>query len=537
MILPSIELLPEHLIDQINAGEVIEGPAQVLKELCENSIDAKASSIQIHIKDAGISFMEVCDDGIGISYDQLPYAFHRHATSKLRTYQDLWGLNSFGFRGEALASLASISKLRCQSQTNDEETSSIIEFEGGKKLLHEHAPKRKVAGTIISVTELFFNTPVRLDFLSSKNTELRKLKSVLSHLILAHPQIKWSIKIDQKEKKVYPICKDAEDYQKRLVKVLGESVQVLEQSYDKMKAQLYTIQASDASRGQSFLFINQRPVEDKKIKAITSQFLEQYRSELHSRKFALFIELPKNEVDVNIHPTKSQVKLLNSKVIGVITSMIKDSSNSSLPNPSTPFLEPKPQIRQDSLFENSPQKDLKLSSSKNYDFLSRSVFTPESNSQLIQMNHHYAWLLREENLQFIHLKRFQDYYFQELSGASAPLIIAIPLEISPEKIESFLEVLNSQSFDIEKNMMGTLMVRAIPVEFLKLNFQVILNEFSKKFETKDTYVSLVQKVSPHIKPESLKSFFLDPCLFQELEEKKMAKRVDIHDLARTSFNS
>ena len=193
----------EHLIDQIKAGEVVERPASLLKELIENSIDAGSTKIDIHIIDNGMELIFVKDNGKGMSFDDLPLAFHRHATSKIQKFEDLYQLHSFGFRGEALASIASTARVTCISSPNDGRKSGRIVIHGGEqKSLTESEESQH--GTSFYIKDLFFNTPARLKFIRSANSERVALKRIINSFILANPSVTFSVKWDNKEKSFFP---------------------------------------------------------------------------------------------------------------------------------------------------------------------------------------------------------------------------------------------------------------------------------------------------------------------------------------------
>jgi DNA mismatch repair protein MutL len=200
----TIRLLPEHLIDQIKAGEVIERSANVLKELIENALDAGAKQVDVEIRDNGLTLMRVSDDGHGISREQIPLAFGRHATSKINAFEDLYRLSTFGFRGEALPSIASVSRMECVSWTQDEPQGGTLRFEGGKQeALHGAEKSGRVHGTVMTIQDLFFNTPVRLKFLQSPTSEKNWLKRFFYSFVLASPQVGFSILWDDDERQFY----------------------------------------------------------------------------------------------------------------------------------------------------------------------------------------------------------------------------------------------------------------------------------------------------------------------------------------------
>jgi DNA mismatch repair protein MutL len=338
-----IELLPEHVIDQIKAGEVLERPASLIKELVENSIDANATEINIQIMDNGLELISIEDNGNGISFENLPYAFLRHATSKLKTFDDLYRLHSFGFRGEALASIAASSRVTCQTQPADlsQNGGKIIINGGIEELLVPMKNSKK--GTSFFIKNLFFNTPVRLKFIKSKNSERLQLKKMLTSFLLSHPEITFTIKWDDKEKEVYkriennlllkrfeqivfPKTKEQNSLQKTMhgyAEYEGHSVETF-----------LTIDASKNSPNKhQFLFANDRLFFDKNLHQATIRHFEKFWKFGESGHYVIIIKTPPSEIDVNVHPNKTQIKfsrndIVHSLLATSIGSSIREYQNS-----------------------------------------------------------------------------------------------------------------------------------------------------------------------------------------------------------------
>ena len=267
----NIKLLPEHLIDQIKAGEVVERPASLLKELIENSIDAGSTKIDIHIIDNGMELIFVKDNGKGMSFDDLPLAFHRHATSKIQKFEDLYQLHSFGFRGEALASIASTARVTCISSPNDGRKSGRIVIHGGEqKSLTESEESQH--GTSFYIKDLFFNTPARLKFIRSANSERVALKRIINSFILANPSVAFSVKWDNKEKSFFPSV-SIENINSRIKKIFFSnkkyetSLISFESEYDEHKVTGFLSLSSNKGNAgkQQYLFANKRFFHDKAL--------------------------------------------------------------------------------------------------------------------------------------------------------------------------------------------------------------------------------------------------------------------------------
>ena len=307
----TIKLLDAQTASKIAAGEVIERPAGVLKELIENSIDARAKTINIDISKAGKTLIRVNDDGCGIKKEELPLALKRHTTSKISTFEDLNKLNTFGFRGEALYSLAAVSKLKISSCQSEKEGGAMIEAAGGEIAAEAAAPAIK--GTTIEVKDLFFNTPARLKFLKSDNVERAHLLRTIEEAALANINVAFNVNTDGVS--VYRLSAQEETEQglrQRLNKILGEELAkdllfCQEESFG-FKAFLSPLNNLCASRDNQFFFINKRPVASKVLQQALYKAYQPYRAKEKHPCAVVFLTLNPAEFDVNIHPQKKDIK-------------------------------------------------------------------------------------------------------------------------------------------------------------------------------------------------------------------------------------
>lgn len=314
-----IKILDQQLANQIAAGEVVERPASVVKELLENSFDAGATDIQIDIQQGGVGQIKITDNGSGIAKEDLLLACQRHATSKIASLDDLSSIASMGFRGEALASIASVSKLTLCSSVEGEESGWQIQSEGRENpTLH---PAAHPTGTSITVRDLFFNTPARRRFLRTEKTEFSHIDEVIKRLALAHHDIAFSLTHNQKNLFRLSIAQSHEQKLARIAKICGQS----------FTDQVLPIQASAAgltlsgwiakpifSRSQGDLqhfFVNQRSIKDK---LISHAVKHAYRDVLYHGRFPAFIlylTIDPMDVDVNVHPTKNEVRFRESRAV------------------------------------------------------------------------------------------------------------------------------------------------------------------------------------------------------------------------------
>ena len=307
----SIKLLDPQTASKIAAGEVIERPAGVLKELIENSLDAGAKTINIDILKAGKNLIRVNDDGCGIKREELALAIKRHTTSKINSFDDLNKLNTFGLRGEALYSLAAVSKLKISSCQIEKEGGAMIEANGGNITAQADAPAIK--GTTIEVKDLFFNTPARLKFLKSDNVERAHLLRTIEEAALAN--IKTAFNVNTDNTAVYRLTAQEETEQglrQRLAKILGEELTkdllyCQEENFG-FKAFLSPLNNLCASRDNQFFFINKRPVVSKILQQALYKAYQPYRAKEKYPCAVIFLTLNPSEFDVNIHPQKKDIK-------------------------------------------------------------------------------------------------------------------------------------------------------------------------------------------------------------------------------------
>lgn len=334
-----IHILPEAVANKIAAGEVVERPASIVKELLENSVDAGANFIEIAVESGGKRLIRVVDDGCGMDRDDALLAFERHATSKIRSAEDLFDVTTLGFRGEALPSIASVARLALETRHDSESSGTRIEIHGGR--LRDVKEIARPAGTRIEVRDLFYNTPARRKFLKSESTELGHIAGLVTHYALAHPEKSFRLaSLSNEILNVSPVA----DFRSRLYQVMG--AQLLEQLIeiapaerampifaapgapeeedDRAPAKPVIVHLSGfvsrpdvqkLNRNQIYFFVNRRLVRDRLIlHAIT----EAYRNIVPPKMFPvalIFLELPPAEVDVNVHPSKTEVRFRHSSFI------------------------------------------------------------------------------------------------------------------------------------------------------------------------------------------------------------------------------
>ncbi len=313
--MPAIHLLPDLLISQIAAGEVVERPASAVKELVENSLDAGAHTIRVELEEGGMRLIRVSDDGVGIARDDLPLALARHATSKIASLADLEAVASLGFRGEALASIAAVARLSLTSRSAGSGHAWRITAQDG--VLSAVQPAALARGTVVEVRDLFFNTPARRKFLRTDATEYAHCEETLRRMALARPGV--AFELVHNGRVVWRHA--AQDWRERALAVLGETFAGACRSLDVQAGvlRLYGLVSlpafSRAGRDAQYLFINGRYVRDK---LLTQAVREAYRDVLHHARhpaYVLHLELPPAQVDVNVHPAKTEVRFRDARAV------------------------------------------------------------------------------------------------------------------------------------------------------------------------------------------------------------------------------
>ena len=321
-----ISLLPDHVANQIAAGEVIQRPASVVKELLENAVDAKAKIIQLVIKNAGKTLVQVIDDGEGMSATDLRLAFERHATSKIKVAEDLFALSTKGFRGEALASIAAIAHIETHTKTSDEEVSHCLKIEGSKVV--DQSLSTQPQGTSIAVKSLFYNIPARRNFLKSDQVELRHVIDEFHRVALAHPGIKFLFFNNGSELFDLP----ASGFKQRIAAVFGskwESQLVpVEEKTSLAALSGFVVKPSFAkkTRGQQFFFVNDRFIKSPFLHHAVGAAFEGLLRPGFQPGYFLNLHVDPKTIDINIHPTKTEVKFEEEQSLyAILRSAIKHS--------------------------------------------------------------------------------------------------------------------------------------------------------------------------------------------------------------------
>lgn len=319
-----IRLLPDNVANQIAAGEVVQRPASVVKELLENAIDAGADHIRLIIKEAGKTLIQVIDNGSGMTENDARMAFERHATSKIRKAEDIFLIHTKGFRGEALASIAAVAQVDLKTRQPDEEVGTHIRIEGGKFITQEFCSIP--VGTHVEVKNLFFNIPARRNFLKSNNVELRHIIDEFEHVALAHQDVSFTFLNNSSELFDLP----AASLRQRIVNVFGnrynEKLVPLDEETPLLKLHGFIgkPEFSKKTRGEQFFFANNRYIRNGYLHKAVLRAFEGLISDGYHPSYFIFLEIDPARIDVNIHPTKTEIKFDDDKAIhSIIRTAVK----------------------------------------------------------------------------------------------------------------------------------------------------------------------------------------------------------------------
>ena len=313
-----IQLLPDNIANQIDAGEVVQRPASVVKELLENSIDAGATKVQLIVKDSGKSLIQVVDDGMGMSETDARMCFERHATSKIRTSDDLFAIKTMGFRGEAMASIAAVGQVELKTRRQEDELGVLIDIEGSE--VKHQEPISTPVGSSIGVKNLFFNVPARRNFLKSNAVEMRHIVDEFQRVALAHPDIQMSLY--QNDLEMYHLIPGK--LSKRIVGIFGKNYQnqlascLEETELLKVKGYIGKPEFAKKTRGEQFFFVNNRFIKSNYLNHAVMTAYEQLLPDSCYPFYTLFLEIDPKHIDINVHPTKTEIKFDDERTVYAI---------------------------------------------------------------------------------------------------------------------------------------------------------------------------------------------------------------------------
>ncbi len=492
-----IALLPSDVSQKIAAGEVIERPFSVVKELVENSLDAHATEIKVELVEGGKRLLRVTDDGHGMGREDALLAFERHSTSKISTEADLDQIKTLGFRGEALPSISAVSHITLKTSEKDESAGVIIEREGENVLRVEDFAFPQ--GTCIEVANLFFNLPARKKFLRSERSELSQIVKYLTQAALASPEVRISLFHGKRKVFDYP---GVGQLRERIFQVYGGDIldRILEVDYKDGHLALFGYASSPPTgrrdRKQQFFYVNKRPVRDTVLQAALNQ---SYKSFLEKDNFAesfLFLSLPYTDVDVNVHPTKTEVKFIDSNL--VFRFVHRSLEQALLKAMGVKEIYPlKEEKTQEFFVSEFPKSSMSFDFKKQRQDKQPLVPFPKSEKLetipvLGQYNNMYIVAAGEEELLIIdqhnaHERVLFDRYVEIDNQKKWPqklALLPIVFDLSPDQIENFIggrELLEGMGFRLEEMGGRSFALKEYPGIF-------------KEDEAKDIFISLLEDV-------------------------------------------
>jgi DNA mismatch repair protein MutL len=503
----TIKILPETVASQIAAGEVVERPASVVKELIENAIDASAKKILITTRQAGKREILISDDGIGIPAEELPLALARHATSKLSSAEDLLNIQTLGFRGEALASIGSVSRLQITSKTADQEVALRLSVDGGR--INPPVAVPAPTGTEVQVEDLFFNVPARLKFLKTDNTENRQITGLVTRYALAYPHIRWSLEQDGRlifqttgsgnQKEILQELYGTQDAKELLpIEFSAQEISI--------KGYVSSLSLSRSHRRDITLFVNGRWVQDT---SLTAAVIKAYNTMLMVGRYPvaiLFIQLPPNRVDVNVHPSKAEVRFREpDQLFSAIQRGIRRGllAYAPIPEINTRVLWGRQPSSSDITLQPAQDSALWISSANDESKAVSEELRPESaplpleHLPLLRLVGQVAstYLVAEgpDGLYLIdqhaaHERVLFDQLMAQYRASAVPtqaLVQPVVVEMSTEKALVFtpqLPVLQKLGFEVEEFGPNAFVVRAVPAIALDADPRAVLNALVEDFE-------------------------------------------------------
>ena len=507
-----IQLLPDHVANQIAAGEVIQRPASAVKEMLENALDAGSTEITLFIKDAGRTLLQVVDNGCGMSQKDLEMCFERHATSKIKSANDLFNIQSMGFRGEAMASIAAIAHVEVNSKLTENELGSHLIIEGSKIKTHKECASAN--GTSIKVKNLFYNVPARRNFLKSDQVEMRHIMKEFTRIALANPKIKMQISHNNNEL-THLI---SSNFRQRIVNIIGdkrnEALVPIEEETTLVKVSGFVGKPESAkrTRGEQYFFVNSRFIKSYQLHHAVNKAFEEVIADNYFPSYFINLKIDPKLIDVNIHPTKTEIKFEDEKAIyAIIRATVKRSLGAYNIAPSLDFAQ-ETAFENDFLDKEIKQPKIKVDSTynpfetQNYykvgpnveliekDYvqstLSEDLGSDHKMSTLSQIGNYFILVSNQDSLLLIHQRRAHkrilfEYFKSILSkqkGQSQQLLFPKKINLSKNELESINNMrpnLNALGFVFEYSD-NSLIFRGIPPECQEDNLQTVIEDLVEK---------------------------------------------------------
>ena len=508
-----IHALPLHLANQIAAGEVIERPASVVKELVENSLDADATEIHIHIEGAGNKLIQVRDNGAGIHPEDLALALSRHATSKLHTTAQLSEIASLGFRGEALPSIASVSQLTIDSKQADQNHGWQYQLD------NELSPSNHPNGTTIHVRDLFFNIPARRHFLRSDKTELNHITTTIHRLALSQFNTAFFCQLTDNNQLRLPAANTPEQQQQRIAKICGQQFIKnslhIEQHYDKLSLTGW-IADQQGHRPQTdiqYFFINGRVTRDRVINHAIRQAYADLIPEGRYPAFVLYLSMPFDQVDINVHPTKHEVRFRDARLIhGLITQAIREALlNTPQSEQHNDLFEPQESIESITTAITTPETTVAELATPYQTKLSKpsTSHQPQSSGSNKLINNRYLIIERQGHHALIDLQQAQyrqtrQDFIDAVNNhqlSSRPILVPIKVTLTETQLALFQQhntLLNEFGFQLSLSEQH-LTIDNIPSLFAQSQLTTLISELAQQLSAstnRDQLITILSKLLP-----------------------------------------
>ncbi|MEM9886934.1 MAG: DNA mismatch repair endonuclease MutL [Bacteroidota bacterium] len=527
-----IQLLPDSIANQIAAGEVIQRPASVVKELLENAVDAGSTSIQLIIKDAGKTLIQVVDGGCGMSETDARMSFERHATSKIRHVNDLFSIRTMGFRGEALASIASIAQVELKTRQRKNELGSRICVEAS--ILKSQEPCQCAAGTSIAVKNLFYNVPARRKFLKSNTVEMRHINDEFTRVAMAHPDIFFSLQHNGTE--VYHLSKG--NLRQRVVQLLGggsnKKLVPLNEETDLVKMYGFVGKPAFAkkTRGEQFFFVNGRFIKSGWLNHAVVGAYEDLLPKDTYPLYIVFIEMNPSSIDINVHPTKQEIKFDDDKMI---YNYLKVTTRHALGQHSvTPTLD----FEQDPIFWENIKRATQATSTTSNSDRSPDAAIPQSSAEEFYATKDQNEMARQRN----NLANWQSLYEEEEENVDSvfdeeempeAMTISSKISAAPQELDD-----STKSFSREEKKPHQIHKSYI-VNQIKSGFWLIDQQAAHERILYERYLRLIEEgqsaTQKKLFPQSIQLSLADATLLQEVLPEIALLGFDVEHFGGSSF--
>ena len=524
-----IQLLPDHVANQIAAGEVIQRPASAVKEMLENALDAGGTEIKLFVKDAGKTLLQVVDNGCGMSETDVRMCFERHATSKIKNANDLFNIQSMGFRGEAMASIAAIAHVELNSKLTDKELGSCLIIEGSKIISQKDSTS--ISGTSIKVKNLFYNVPARRNFLKSDKVEMRHITEEFSRAALANPKVK--IQLFHNNNELFHLPKS--NFRKRIINIIGDKKNEIlvpideETTLVKISGFIGKPEAAKRTRGEQYFFVNKRFIKSHYLNHAVSKAFEEVIPNNYFPSYFINLIIDPKLIDINIHPTKTEIKFEDEQAIySIIRATVKRSLGAYNIAPSLDFSQEisfdvdfkkknsniiiQPTIKVDSTYNPFEKKDeyqkksgIKFTKEEYEEpSLSEEFKSNHEHDQPNQIGNHFIAFPNENGLLLIDQrrahKRILFEYFKNIliqqQGQSQQLLFPKEIKLSNTEIELINNIkkdLNSVGFIFECKG-NDLVINGVPPECQEENLQATIENLIEQAKNSEK-LKLTQKAA------------------------------------------